>query len=605
MINLIEEMLNPGDQITLYLTGETEPLYATFVKASDSAVAVRLAAGLCVVGLDSIIRFVIHEKSVEVVTESSVEKIGHQVMPAADDASPSHNQDMTHDDDPIDSESFSPIFMPKIVGRIDLDSIHDPRKKRHYDVTPTADNPLVPAGGVVNSIGPAFGFITASDGESLFFSRGEIMQRNRAEEIHKGMPVVFTPGRNAKGGVARCVHVQTTMQEQLEWIEKIEQYDPRNARMMAEQLLLAFPDDAELTDTLSSFDIRPHRMADNFSRIGVPVADKTLEAVELGHYVEPSDLLRAEKEISATRPYEDAYSQINRLLEFAMTNSRQQCYQLFVRLVKLTRNQGDLARTSDIIDRAIAFYADESGARRYFDNIRQNVFAEAAQDGAQVADDAHECVMSEEEVVDAVCNKIMRHVKNDVVIFSDNSEVLASGMNSIHGNLADVNECVCGRVDVAAITIDEMFERRFYYSILKSLSDAVADKFDTEFQMPEEDKFIGTDVTDMAAMMELSDSIRDLYRMLNDRPDASARRMHIVCMIENLDLVLNVADNDCVVSPSNLLRHLKVVADNPGKSAFNEPAVNMQLILSGSQAFKEGFADSLSRIKTFSAFYVK
>ncbi|MDE6119467.1 MAG: hypothetical protein K2F82_06340, partial [Muribaculaceae bacterium] len=92
MINLIEEMLNPGDQITLYLTGETEPLYATFVKASDSAVAVRLAAGLCVVGLDSIIRFVIHEKSVEVVTESSVEKIGHQVMPAADDASPSHNQ---------------------------------------------------------------------------------------------------------------------------------------------------------------------------------------------------------------------------------------------------------------------------------------------------------------------------------------------------------------------------------------------------------------------------------------------------------------------------------------------------------------------------------
>ncbi|MDE6119016.1 MAG: hypothetical protein K2F82_04045, partial [Muribaculaceae bacterium] len=213
--------------------------------------------------------------------------------------------------------------------------------------------------------------------------------------------------------------------------------------------------------------------------------------------------------------------------------------------------------------------------------------------------------MSEEEVVDAVCNKIMRHVKNDVVIFSDNSEVLASGMNSIHGNLADVNECVCGRVDVAAITIDEMFERRFYYSILKSLSDAVADKFDTEFQMPEEDKFIGADVTDMAAMMELSDSIRDLYRMLNDRPDASARRMHIVCMIENLDLVLNVADNDCVVSPSNLLRHLKVVADNPGKSAFNEPAVNMQLILSGSQAFKEGFADSLSRIKTFSAFYVK
>lgn len=513
--------------------------------------------------------------------------------------------------------------MPKIVGRIDLDSIHDHRKKRHYEVVPSADNPLVPAGGVVNSIGPAFGFITASDGESLFFSRGEIMQRNRSEEIHKGMPVVFTPGRNAKGGVARCVHVQTTMQEQLEWIEKIEQYDPRNARMMAEQLLLAFPDDAELTDTLSSFDIRPHRMTDNFSRIGVPVADKTLEAVGLGHYVEPSDLIRAEKEIAATRPYEEAYSQINRLLEFAMTNSRQQCYQLFVRLVKLTRNQGDFARTLEVIDRAIAFYAEESGARRYFDNIKQNVFAESVQDVAHPADNAkecvmpdeenvsagsdnnaqQECVMQEEEMVNAVCEKIMRHVKNDVLVFCDNSEVLASGMNSIHDSLAAANECVCGRVDVAGITLDEMFERRFYYSILKSLSDAVADKFDTEFQIPDEDKFVGAGVTDMAAMMELSNSIRDLYKMLNDRPDASARRMHIVCMIENLDMVLDVAD-DCEVSPNDLLRHLKVVADNPGKAAFNEPAVNMQLILSGSQAFKNGFADSLSRIKTFSAFYI-
>ncbi|MDE6509837.1 MAG: hypothetical protein K2K99_06530, partial [Muribaculaceae bacterium] len=67
--------------------------------------------------------------------------------------------------------------------------------------------------------------------------------------------------------------------------------------------------------------------------------------------------------------------------------------------------------------------------------------------------------------------------------------------------------------------------------------------------------------------------------------------------------VLDVAD-DCEVSPNDLLRHLKVVADNPGKAAFNEPAVNMQLILSGSQAFKDGFADSLSRIKTFSAFYI-
>ena len=66
--------------------------------------------------------------------------------------------------------------------------------------------------------------------------------------------------------MARCVHVQISMQEQLEWIEKIQNYDIRNARMLAEQLLVAFPNDAELADTLNSLDVRPRR-ADSLSRM--------------------------------------------------------------------------------------------------------------------------------------------------------------------------------------------------------------------------------------------------------------------------------------------------------------------------------------------------
>ena len=60
---------------------------------------------------------------------------------------------------------------------------------------------------------------------------------------------------------------QISMQEQLEWIEKIQNYDIRNARMLAEQLLVAFPNDAELADTLNSLDVRPRR-ADSLSRMG-------------------------------------------------------------------------------------------------------------------------------------------------------------------------------------------------------------------------------------------------------------------------------------------------------------------------------------------------
>ena len=165
--------------------------------------------------------------------------------------------------------------------------------------------------------------------------------------------------------MARCVHVQISMQEQLEWIEKIQNYDIRNARMLAEQLLVAFPNDAELADTLNSLDVRPRR-ADSLSRMGVPVADSTLEAVRQGHYVEPADLLKAEREISASRPYGQAYSEIEELLRFAQTNSRQQCYQLFARLVKLARANGDDTNANALIGQALDFYADEAGEKAYF-----------------------------------------------------------------------------------------------------------------------------------------------------------------------------------------------------------------------------------------------
>ena len=61
---------------------------------------------------------------------------------------------------------------------------------------------------------------------------------------------------------------------------------------------------------------------------------------------------------SASRPYGQAYSEIEELLRFAQTNSRQQCYQLFARLVKLARANGDDTNANALIGQALDFYAD-------------------------------------------------------------------------------------------------------------------------------------------------------------------------------------------------------------------------------------------------------
>ncbi len=555
MINLIKELLNPGDAVTLYLTGEIEPLRARFVKIADQALVVRVDGGICVVKFDSVYRFVVPETAIS--AHEEIEKPQHTEYQAIM-ADPEETEETKEAEEiaanaeaeqaaDADSDSFSPIFVPKVVGRIDLDAIVDPRRKRYSNsIRPTEENPLVPAGGTVNSIGPAFGFITATNGEALFFSRGEIMQRNRGEEIHKGMPVIFTPERNNKGGVAKCVHVQMTVQEQLEWIEKIEQYDPRNARLLATQLLMAFPDDSELADTLSTFDIKPYQNQNSYSRIGVPVAEKTLAAVSHGHYVDPADLLKAEQEIAATKPYEEAFEQISQLLDFAMTNSRQHCYQLFVRLGKLSRNNGDMPRMLETIDRAIEFYNndDESvGAKAYFEKLRQKFTTDP---------------------VTKACDTIMssQYGKTNVAICGESVEATAEVMDKIHERLAGFDDCVCGRLDLNKIEIDSQFERNFFYQLLCSISEAVGKKFDTEFQIPDREKITGEDVSEFAARIEVSEALKTI------RTNLESAHLHIVCVASDFDRVVK-GIGDGIIG-ENFMRHYIAVAESGG--------INLQLV---------------------------
>lgn len=600
MQTLIQEILNNGDAVTIYLSNQTEPIRAAYVKSTDSAMLLRTASGHTIVRADSIYRIEVPAAaapSTELnITPVTVEQPAAAIYEEKEAETPvvAEKEEIY---EPADEESFTPIFTPKVVGRIDLSAINDPRRKRQQENVPShsTDNPLMPAGGTITSIGPAFGFITATDGESLFFSRAEVMQRNNNDMLYKGMPVVFTPGHNAKGGVARCVHAQLTMQEQLEWIEKIEKYDLRNARMMAEQLMLAFPDDAELADTLSTFSSRPYQPANSYARIGVPIADKVLAAVEQGHYIEPAELLKAEKEIAATKPYDEAFAQISQLLEHAKTNHRQQCYQIYVRLIKLARNQGDSERAFATIDNAISFYADEAGARTYFEGLRRKAEADNFGEPAPAAEaESHAPAASSTDVSQPVCDRLMSSTKANATIISASEELLKDNIDAIYERLNESNECVCGRVDLAEIEADGAFERRVYYAVLRSLSDAVAAKFDTELPMPAEERFLGENVSEFSAMAELTAAVKGMRAMLTDRAETARHRFHVVILASHFSRIIDLTANGNL--SENFMRHFKAVAETPD--------VNLQLVAAGSPELTEFTQQRQTSFKTFSTYTV-
>lgn len=575
MNDLINQILRQGDDVEIIYADNTS-IKATFVKASSDALLVESDEGMMVVRYASVSSVLAPRKQIRqtpTVVEKTAEETSDQKAVAAEaeaeeaaeslaDVSDSvyhaeapddsENPAEPMDEDDPDSDVFSPIVGPKVVGKIDLDAIVDPRRKRpHIIITPSENNPLVPAGGVVSSIGPAFGFIKSADGQNLYFGRGEVMQRNRNEELQLNTPVVFTPGRNDKGGVAKCVHVQMTMQEQLEWIERIEQYDSRNARMLAQQLLTAFPDDSDLAETLSQFNISHQAVSNPRARAGVPVADKVLSDVEHGLYVEPADLLRAEKEIAATKPYEEAMARISDLLEFAKTNSRPQCYQLFVRLTKLARQEGEMERCREILTDAIDFYSNEAGSKTYFEGLLRKTSAENVEEntGGNVS-----------QAID----KLMSSIKTNVALVSDDPAAVNSGIDEIYEVLSPIPEYVVFKLADADIPDESDFERRFFYQLFCALNKAVADKFDTEFAMPSMEAFLGEGVSEFSAMGEFTRGVKSLRAMLAERQDSIKKKLHIICMIPDFSKIIDGINAGRI--PDNFVRHYKAISETPGTS---------------------------------------
>lgn len=171
---------------------------------------------------------------------------------------------------------------PKVVGQIDLDSLHkiDPKlnRRRYFreDNAIGSDNsnnennafknthawqaqsygrqPYVPAKGRITYYNneKRYGFIhDYTNDTSLYFYVQQISDRELYENLSKGTKVTYTIDRNAQGYIARCIHLPHTVSDLLYMAEEhLDAHRLQTAEAMVEHILEIYPENAEAKELL-------------------------------------------------------------------------------------------------------------------------------------------------------------------------------------------------------------------------------------------------------------------------------------------------------------------------------------------------------------------
>ncbi len=255
---------------------------------------------------------------------------------------------------------------PKIVGKIDLSTIKDPKKKKdntstskvQQEVADTSpnyiDEDLLPSMGKIIRMGAVYGWIMPNNQtDNIYFNTQELVSYTGIIDSPKvGDEVIYSMSKNTQGPIAACIHKQCTKEVVEELIDKF-RFNTKTCSFLKKHL-----DDYENINLANTN--KGNELGYYLNRVGVELYDS--------YSADETERLFAEK-LSA----EEYAKGVNLLIDEVVKQSLTKSYNLFLRSYSYTKSHKMYNESKVLVKKALRVFARHERKVKYFKGLLRNI----------------------------------------------------------------------------------------------------------------------------------------------------------------------------------------------------------------------------------------
>lgn len=255
---------------------------------------------------------------------------------------------------------------PKIVGKIDLSTIKDPKKKKdntstskvQQEVADTSpnyiDEDLLPSMGKIIRMGAVYGWIMPNNQtDNIYFNTQELVSYTGIIDSPKvGDEVIYSMSKNTQGPIAACIHKQCTKEVVEELIDKF-RFNTKTCSFLKKHL-----DDYENINLANTN--KGNELGYYLNRVGVELYDS--------YSADETERLFAEK-LSA----EEYAKGVNLLIDEVVKSDLTKSYNLFLRSYSYTKSHKMYNESKVLVKKALRVFAMRERKVKYFKGLLRNI----------------------------------------------------------------------------------------------------------------------------------------------------------------------------------------------------------------------------------------
>ena len=255
---------------------------------------------------------------------------------------------------------------PKIVGKIDLSTIKDPKKKKDNtstskvqqevdDTSPNyIDEDLLPSMGKIIRMGAVYGWIMPNNQtDNIYFNTQELVSYTGIIDSPKvGDEVIYSMSKNTQGPIAACIHKQCTKEVVEELIDKF-RFNTKTCSFLKKHL-----DDYENINLANTN--KGNELGYYLNRVGVELYDS--------YSADETERLFAEK-LSA----EEYAKGVNLLIDEVVKRDLTKSYNLFLRSYSYTKSHKMYNESKVLVEKALRVFARHEKKVKYFKGLLRNI----------------------------------------------------------------------------------------------------------------------------------------------------------------------------------------------------------------------------------------